>query len=97
MIVLRSAAVCRPVLMLLAGLIALCLRVCRAGDQPRSGEDQGRNQNRCANRECFHKMLLFHGSTRREDSTPTMQGETQIKRGVVAFYFQMQREAKHGM
>src|SRR5712671_4615892 len=87
MIVLRRAAVGRPVLMLLAGFITLCRRVYRAGDQPACGDDQGRNQNRYANRECFHSALLFHGSTRREDSTPTMQGETQIKRGAVAFTF----------
>src|SRR6266550_1902630 len=84
MTVLRRAAVGRPVLMFLAGFIALCWRVCRAGDRPGRGDDQRRNQNYGAKRECFRSAFLFHGSRRREDSTPTIQGERHIKRGIVA-------------
>src|SRR5882724_10199933 len=84
MTVLWRAAVGRPVLMFLAGFIALCRCVCRAGDRPGRGDDQRRNQNYRAKRECFRSAFLFHGSRRREDSTPTMQGERHIKRGIVA-------------
>src|SRR5437016_819067 len=79
MIVLRGAAVRRPVLLRLAGLSR---RVCRAGDQTGGGDDQGRNQNCCANREYFHNALLFHGSTRRKDSTPAMPGNAQEGSGL---------------
>src|SRR5438552_16125193 len=80
MIVLGRAAVVRPVLLLLAGYIALWRRVCRASDQHGSGDDQGWNENECATGEYVQRSLLFHGRTRREDNTPATQGDMQIKR-----------------
>src|SRR5438309_5991508 len=80
MIVLGRAAVVRPILLLLAGYIALWRRVCRARDQPGSGYDQGWNENECATGEYVQRSLLFHGRTRREDNAPATQGDMQIKR-----------------
>src|SRR5437660_477281 len=63
-IVLRSAAIRRPILLFLVGRSVLWPRVCRAGDQPCPGDDQSRSKKRCSGQEYFENTVLFHDGSR---------------------------------